>query len=238
MTERSRTIRAVLFLVILSSGTLATLMACRQPHRVRVVLITLDTLRYDSFAGAQGGGSSMPRLASWAENATIFTRFYASTASTQPSHASMLTGLQPWQHGVSRNGMQLIEAHQTVTETLRDEGFATSAVVASFPVSRRFGFGQGFEHFDDRFVTGEVTKGEWLDAAEQTEADVSDRPQLGDPFYSLADHIGARALAEIDAATAERQFFWFHFFDPHAPYGNTAGRPTISPPSVLRIATE
>ncbi len=201
-----------------------------------MVLITLDTLRYDSFAGSAGNGTAMPRLERWARSATTFTRFYTSTASTQPSHASMLTGLHPWQHGVSRNGMELAAGHRTVTEELRDAGFATAAVVASFPVSARFGFGRGFERFDDRFVAGEVAGREWLGAARRLAEGGQPRVQAGDPFYSLADHVVARALAELDAATARRQFFWFHFFDPHAPYGNAAGGPTVSPPSVLQLA--
>ena len=225
--RRSRHFLAFLLAAAFFAGTACT----NQGEGIRVVLITLDTLRYDSFAGSP---STMPRLSQWAERAAIFDRFYASTASTQPSHASMFTGLHPWQHGVSQNGMQLSETHQTVAEQLRDAGFETSAVVASFPVSQRFGFGQGFDRFHDRFVTGGVG-GEWLAAAQQIEDEDAER---GDPFYSLADAVVTQALAELDAATARRQFFWLHFFDPHAPYGNTTDEATISPPDVFRLATQ
>ncbi len=235
--EKGRPAGAVLTLLLTAATLVATVACARRGEGVRVVLVTLDTLRYDSFAGAAGNATTMPRLRQWAQRATTFDRFYASTASTQPSHASMFTGLHPWQHGVSRNGMQLSETSRTVAEELRGAGFATSAVVASFPVSRRFGFGQGFERFHDEFVRGRVGRSEWLDAARQAEAAAgSSETQRDEPFYSLADTITARALAELDAATARRQFFWVHFFDPHAPYGNTGGEVPISPPEVLRLA--
>lgn len=79
-----RALQLQLALVILALAMLGGTLACgRQSTKARVVLITLDTLRYDSFAEVDGSGS------------TIFDRFYTSTASIQPSHASMFTGLHP-----------------------------------------------------------------------------------------------------------------------------------------------
>ena len=33
------------------------------------------------------------------------------------------------------------------------------------------------------------------------------------------------ALAQLDAARGSKQFFWFHYFDAHAPYGGSSGSP-------------
>ncbi len=194
-----------------------------RPEGQRLVLITLDTLRYDSFAGSAEKSSAMPHLKRWAEGAAVFERFYAATAATQPSHASMFTGLQPWQHGVTGNRLRLGEHHVTIAERLHEAGFATAAVVASLPVSRRFGFAQGFDHFSDEFVAGEAPRGDGEEHPEEA-------------FYSLADVITDRALARLDAGTGRRQFFWFHYFDPHSPYGDTADGSTIRPQEVLQLA--
>ena len=211
------------------------LVGCGRPDRpLRVVLLTLDTLRYDSFAGSVGGASTMPLLRSWAEHSMIFDRFYTATASTQPTHASMFTGLHPWQHGVSGNGLVLAENYETISEDLRQAGFSTVAVVASFPLSRRFGFAQGFEEFDDEFVAGRV-RNEWLRATKQIAGGTGRDTHTDEPFYSLADVITERALATIETATAQRQFFWFHYFDPHDPYGDTDGRPGIRVEELLRL---
>ena len=212
-----------------------SLAACRpEPARVRLVLISLDTLRWDSFAGEGDRPTAMPRLAAWAAGGAVFQRFFAAAPSTQPSHASMLTGLHPWQHGVSKNGIRLADERDTVVEKLRAAGFSTSAVVASFPVSRSFGFAQGFDEFDDTFETGKVDSAYWRDAARS-----AGKKELAEqePFYSLSESVAGRAVARIDAATADRQFFWFHFFDPHSPYGDAAGKNETSP-NVVRQAVK
>ncbi|MEM7581920.1 MAG: sulfatase [Acidobacteriota bacterium] len=217
--------------------------ACAQPtQNQRIVLITLDTLRYDSVAAtpalntaqpadtAQSANtaqpSTMPRLARWAEQAARFERFYSATAATQPSHASMFTGLHPWQHGVTGNRLRLADHHLTVAERLKDAGYATAAVVASLPVSQRFGFAQGFDRYDDEFVLTTAIPGSAAPGADQ---------QV-EPFYTLAEVITDRALAQIAATTSARQFFWFHYFDPHSPYGDTADGASIEPREILARA--
>ncbi len=96
-------------------------------------------------------------------------------------------------------------------------------MVASLPVSERFGFAQGFDHFDDDFVAGEALAGG------ETASE--------DALFSLAGVITDRALTWLDADDSRRQFLWFHYFDPHSPYGDTAGGTTIRPQEVLRLAS-
>lgn len=80
--------------------------------RVRVVLITLDALRRDHFDPDAQGQSHMPKCFARAQAGLRFSRFFVTSPSTQPSHASMLTGLHPWEHGVTRNGQVLGENSQ------------------------------------------------------------------------------------------------------------------------------
>jgi len=182
--------------------------ADRPPERL--VLITLDTLRYDALFNGDGQASPMPRLRKRALGGIRFSRFYAAASTTQPTHATMFTALHPWQHGVTRNGRILSDDHHTLAETLRSSGFETHAVVAAFPVSRRFGFGQGFDSFAEEFSHGELEQ--WIG---------TEVPQR--KFFALADSVTERALAAIDGARGDHQFFWFHYFDPHSPYGATQG---------------
>ena len=178
---------------------------------MRIVLVTLDTLRLDRFGDGPGQSSRMPRTRAFAERGLRFESAWAASSATQPTHASLFTGLHPWQHGVPRNGTTLAEAHRTVAERLREAGFATAAVVASFPLDPRFGFAQGFDayhhEFDQRMTPA------WEGA-----------PVAGGRFYSLAAAVTRRALEALDAAPGERQFFFFHYFDPHDPYGDTGGQ--------------
>lgn len=187
--------------------------ATTSPGRAtRVVLITIDTLRRDSLEGdgdhGAVGASVMPLTKAWARKGVVLDRHYAASSTTQPTHASLLTGLHPWQHGVSRNGQALAARHTTLAEVFADHGYRTGAVVSSFPLHRSFGFDQGFDRFDDAFEIP-VTL-EW-----------SGRAVPDGAFYSLGSSITRKALAMLDQLEGSQQFFWFHYFDLHEPYGNT-----------------
>jgi arylsulfatase len=179
------------------------------------VLITLDTLRYDRFEGGGPLGVPMPRTRALAERGRVFQRNYAATSTTQPTHASIFTGLHPWQHGVPRNGVVLADELETVVERMRARGFATAAVVSSFPVHRRFGFDQGFDRYEDTFTAGERRRWNKIEVP-------------GERFYSQADSVTERAIAQLDELPGEKQFFWFHYFDAHQPYGDAPGADPIT----------
>jgi len=185
----------------------------------RIVLITLDTLRYDRLSGTDRWPADMPETRRFAEGALVFRRHYSATSATQPTHATLLTALHPWQHGVPRNGTVLAAGVQTIVERMREAGFRSAAVVASFPLHHRFGFDQGFDLYDDEFT--EVQHGEWLGAQVP-----------GGRFYSHADEVTSKALEMLDAVGGSKQFFWFHYFDPHSPYGDSTGRTLAELPEI------
>jgi arylsulfatase A-like enzyme len=167
------------------------------------VLVTLDTLRADALA-------AMPKLSARADEARVFQRAYSASSATQPTHASLFTALHPWEHGVSRNGLVLHESHVTVAERLREAGFSTAAAVASFPLHPRFGFDQGFDVFEHGFDR-DLGFRRWKGA------------RVGRTFYRTARPATEAALRQLAEAEGARQFFWFHYFDAHAPYGDVEG---------------
>jgi len=131
----------------------------------------------------------------------LFTRARASAPLTLPSHASILTGLYPPEHGVRGNGtFRLDDSYRTLAESLRDSGYETAAFVSSFVLDRRFGLAQGFQSYDDDLGTG--TAG--LESPE-------------------AERAGQRVLEAFDdwlrRRDGRRPFFaWVHLYDPHFPY--------------------
>ena len=165
---------------------------------VRIVLITLDTLRLDAVA-------LMPGLADWSRKGTVFERYYSCSSTTQPAHATLLTGLHPWEHGVTANGMVLDAARETLAERMAAAGFRSGAVVASFPVHGDFGFSQGFDLYDNDFGGGEGPA------------------RNNRNLHSSAAQVTDRALAQLEALGGARQFLWVHYFDPHSPYGDHQG---------------
>ena len=218
--------RRPIYYALLAAGlALAAGLGCgARPRPVRVVLITLDTLRHDALFGSSTRPSAMPKTLARARRGTVFDRFFAATSSTQPTHSTLFTALHPWQHGVSRNGLSLGGEHVTVAEALREGGFRTAAVIGSFPVASRFGFAQGFEAYDESLTEGQLAPG-WEGLGD-----------VDEPYYRFAPRVTEAALAQLERARGDKQFFWFHYFDPHAPYGDTVPGPRLRPHELLRLA--
>jgi arylsulfatase A-like enzyme len=160
----------------------------------RIVLITLDTHRFYRLDPGHDDGQ-MPNTRALAASGAWFADFWAATSATQPTHATLFTGLHPWEHGVPINGAVLDGHHLTLAERLSQAGFATAAVVASFPLHPQFGFGQGFDVFVHDFER-RFYEGSWAGAV------VEDRR-----FFQLDDAITNRALELLDEAEAQDQFF-------------------------------
>lgn len=201
---------ASIFIMILASSILLDGCRAESQRPKRIVLITLDTLRLDAMPPGRPFSTTMPLTRAWANSALLFSRHYSATSTTQPTHASLLTGMHPWRHGVTRNGQILGKDVSTLPERLQLRGFETAAVVASFPLHRTFGFDQGFDVYQDEFERDFQGMRAWEGTRVPRGA-----------FYSLADSVTGRALEIVDANRGGDQFFWFHFFDAHAPYGST-----------------
>lgn len=198
---------------------------CGRERLDRIVLITLDTVRQDALLDDEAD-ARMPAVRALFDRATTFHGYHSVSASTQPSHATFLTGLQPWEHGVTGNGMVLSADLVTLPELLVEAGWTTGAVVASFPVSSGLGFSQGFEVFDDDFDRGRTGKA-WQDLT-------SGEPQ---PLYRLAPDVET-AVSDLRFGKNRPQFLWIHFFDAHAPYGDASGGDERNPAHVYERVRE
>jgi arylsulfatase A-like enzyme len=181
---------------------LAALLACGRGEPeppLRFVLVTIDTLRADHLGCYGAAGVETPTLDRLATEAVRFETAISPAPLTLPSHASLLTGLEPPRHGIHNNAHFRLPADgpATLAERFRDGGFATAAFVGSFVLDRRFGLTRGFDVYDDQMA-------------------LSDTRSLAPPER--------RADAVVDAASAwlasapERFLLWVHFYDPHADY--------------------
>jgi arylsulfatase A-like enzyme/Flp pilus assembly protein TadD len=182
--------------------------------RDNILLVTIDTLRSDR-VGAYGGHlPPTPTLDRLATEGCLFEQAVAQAPMTRPSHASILTGLYPFQHGIRDNfAPPLAATHRTIAEILKASGYVTGGFVGSFIVNTQSGLGRGFDEFDDSF--GSDAKGT---------AFFSD-------YQRRAGDVEARAGAWIERVSAAGKpfFAWVHFYDPHSPY-------TPPPPYSTRYA--
>ena len=76
--------------------------SCRSsgPSRPNLLLIVIDTLRVDGLGCYGSPRDTSPALDALAADAARFERAYATAPWTQPSVASLLTGLYPSGHGL------------------------------------------------------------------------------------------------------------------------------------------
>ena len=169
----------------------------RRPDQ-NVLLVTIDTLRGDAL-GCYGGPSRTPNIDALAARGTRFDFAHAHAVLTRPSHASILTGTYPFEHGVrDHSGYRMKPGTPTIASMLKQAGFATGAFVGGVPLERRFGLDNGFDVYDDHFGR----------SGNNSDFTLAERP----------------AGEVVDAATAwirgqqGRWFAWVHVFDPHAPY--------------------
>jgi hypothetical protein len=118
---------------------------------LNVLLVTLDTTRADHL-GAYGYSRARTRhMDQLAAEGVRFDRAYSPAPITLPAHASILTGLYPFEHGVRNNGnFYLGDRFETLTTRLKARGYRTAAFVSSFILDRRYGLARGFDTYDDR----------------------------------------------------------------------------------------
>lgn len=194
-------LRALLLLALVCAS-------CGARERPDVVLVTLDTTRADRLSCYGYGKETTPRLDELAAEGARFTQAVSQAAVTPVAHASILTGLLPYNHGlrVMHGAVENALAPEALTlaEILQADGYATGAFVSAFPVTESFGFGQGFDRFDASFLPN------------KTERLVRDGVVNTGKAQREAGETVDLAL-EWWRATEGPRFLWLHFFDPHDP---------------------
>jgi arylsulfatase A-like enzyme/Flp pilus assembly protein TadD len=178
-----------------------------RPARPNVLLITIDTLRWDRVGAYGAAHNPTPVLDRLASRGTRFETAIAHAPLTAPSHASILTGLTPVRNGVRDNGAFVLAEQITLASTLRAAGYSTAAFVSGFPLDRRFGFAAGFQTYDDRLPG---TEGAGRAAYTERRAD--------DTTARALAWLGAAASTPPASRGSQPWFLWIHYFDPHASY--------------------
>ncbi len=199
--------------LVLVAATAALCVSCAQspePPPPNVLLVTVDTLRSDHCSVQGYARKTTPQLEGFAGRGARFALAYAPTATTAPTHATILTSLYPIAHGLRKNGEVLSADLRTLPEILRDHGYRTAAVVSSFVLDAKFGFSQGFDVYDDDFEAASATM----------PVPVWQEHEIGGAFDQPANIATDKALSWLrEPRSAEQPFFlWVHYFDPHAPY--------------------
>lgn len=159
-------------------------------ERPNILFVGLDTLRADALGPWGRNPSPTPSLDRFAEESDVWLNAFSSFNSTNPSFASMMTGLYGKNHGVFDLRTPLPASHVTLAEHLAGAGYTSLAVISAHHLGdHNSGLGQGF--------------GEVVLAGEHHSAEMA--------VDTTLDWIDARR-------ESPRPFFaWLHLFDPHTP---------------------
>jgi choline-sulfatase len=157
----------------------------------KILLVSIDTTRADHLSAYGYGRPTTPYLARISARGVRAANAFAVMPTTDPSHASILTGQYPRTHGIMRNAAQRHEPTAASLGTwFRDRGYRTAAITARIgldPILRAIA---GFDY--------------------------SDSPRWPEKWRS-ADKIVDRAtkwMSEQD----DKWFLWVHLWEPHLPY--------------------
>ena len=160
-----------------------------------VIFISLDTCRADYLSCYGFGKNTTPNIDRLADEGILFANAYSTVPLTMPSHSSMLTGTIPPRHGVRNNHENsLAKSNVTLAEMLGPEGFVSAAVVSSSVLGAKFGLGQGFDMYNDRFENG---RSRW----HGSERIAAETTRVG--------------LEWLELNKGRKCFLFLHYYDPH-----------------------
>lgn len=168
------------------------------PAEMNLVLITVDTLRWDTHYAGNPREIS-PNLDRLAARSVVFDRGYALSSYTGRAIGPMMAGRYPTECARDSNHFTSYHASNVMlAERLRAAGFRTMGAASHFYFQRRYGLAQGVEIWD---TSAEPSSHEQETVS--TDARVADR---------------AIAMLRAQAGQPGRFFLWTHFFDPHKQY--------------------
>ena len=124
-----------------------------------VVLVSIDSLRADHMGCYGYDRDTTPFLDSIAAEGVTYSAAIAASSWTLPTHITMLTGLEPTEHGVRTDGSRLALDVLTLPEVLQAHGWQTAAIVSAPYLDARYGLFRGFESYDDFSVPIECGNG-------------------------------------------------------------------------------
>jgi arylsulfatase A-like enzyme len=171
------------------------------PRRPNVILIVADTLRADHLGCYGYRRPTSPAIDRFSRQATLYRNAHATAPWTVPSHASLFTGLYPFQHGAHTvavdeptraqdNVQPLARTYATLAEVLAGSGYQTGAIVANdVYLAPRYGLDRGFQDYVVQRL----------------------------PAGALDRHI----IPWLEQHRAAPFFLFVNYMDTHSPYDNT-----------------
>lgn len=190
-----------------------------------VLWVVFDTTRADHLSLYGYSRPTSPELDRLAADGAVFEQAYATTSWTAPSHASMLTGLYPRQHGCTFEHTSLAPDIPFLPQLLTEAGYDTALFAGNPWLDSHSGLNRGFlltvpswrSSFTSWFMLAgalrhtlalvEVDKGA-ANSNSELERWLSGRPQQAQarPFFAFVNYTEAH-VPYFDIPEADREAF-------------------------------
>ena len=181
-------------------AAVGVLAAAKTAPSVNVVVVTIDTLRADHLGCYGYKLIRTPNIDALAADSVRFERAYTPVPVTLPAHTVIFTGTYPTLSGMHDfSGNRLNTNQPTLATVLKQQGYATGAVIGSAVLDSRFGLNQGFDFYYDHF-----------DFNRLQESNLEEMERPGNVVADLTlDWLGKNYRSKF--------FLWMHLYDPHFP---------------------
>ena len=186
--------------IVIALAAVFLLRGSGSPAEGPIILISIDTLRADRLPAYGYTKIRTPAIDALAADGVLFERAYAHVPQTLPAHASILTGLLPFEHGVRDNvGFAVKPNEPMLQHSLKAKGYATGGFVSAYVLRKETGIGAGFDVYDSDFRSSspELSIG-------QVQRDGADTLERAEAW-----------LARLDSS---KFFLFLHLYEPHVPY--------------------
>lgn len=206
-------------------------------NKYNLILIVMDTTRQDHLSCYGYNRQTTPNLEALSRESLLYTNAYSPSSWTLPSHASIMTGLYPSQHGAHFNVEsssepavnKLHDNFITLAEVLSEHGYISAGVVGATFCHRIFGIAQGFDYYNDDFQTVDHDLGHYIVFR------ITSKIFALKNYFARRGFNGVRKAAELNKIIfpwletnyARPLFLFINYFDAHWPYSPPAPYNTL-----------
>lgn len=191
-----------------------------------IILITVDSLRYDHLSCCGYERTTTPNIDRIADGGSVFENAFAHAGSTKFSFPSILSST----YAPMYNGVGDMENRMLVSEVLSSNGYSTAGFHSNPFLN--LGYSAGFDRFRDpkdnpsklsrlrQFIqrtlphdgiTYNVIKSLYNSAERFLGSEIGSA-------YEDAESMTSLAMEWVDEQTDDNWFLWLHYMDPHHPY--------------------
>jgi arylsulfatase A-like enzyme len=221
IVNKKSILQLLMFIGIISAGLIAfklnNIISQKIPPKPHLLLITVDTLRPDHLNIYGYKRNTSPAISRLGKDSFVFNNAFTVAANSGPSHATLLTGLYPPQHGLMGNGEKINSKILTLAQTLGQAGYDTAGFVSYYALNNESGLDKGFQHFEFNPI-----------ASHHHDTKTLKEDLKG--FVAVTTWLESWAKSPEKTPEKSPFFIWFHVqnvhgsYDPPPPYNSMFGK--------------